>query len=478
MADTPRHEETQAGGREEAHGSSGQGRAGKVAAGDRALQWTKKPGFNRKWARLLVFGFAAIAFLAVALSLERHPSAAREQKKRSAAYRSEVPSTLEVGPADYAGWQTRAAAEGAAPVQTGYGGTGIVAHAAPTVTYGAGNYGTYREVGPGASVQFANPNQPSAVENPPPPSSYQAQGSQGGMPVSFSPAQLERQRELLALRSPLFFNVSVTPPGEDVNRQAQSGRASGVPATPNDSKYVKQNMAKEKQEFLSAQKGDYGAYLDNRYITPVDASHELIAGTIIPITMVTGINSDLPGTILAQVNENVYDTITGENILIPGGSRLLGEYDNSIAFGQNRVLCAWNRLIEPDGVSIELRGMPGTDLEGKSGFQDKVDYHFTKLLEGVGLATVFDIATNAALSALSTASFLQSIASSMVVSGSASSTAGSETQQIVLQYATKLLDQQPTIVIRAGYRANVIVNKDMILPAYPDTTITYSSSFP
>ena len=236
---------------------------------------------------------------------------------------------------------------------------------------------------------------------------------------------------------------------------------------------MQQNMAKEKQEFLASQKGDYGAYLNNRYITPVAPRNELLAGTLIPMTMVTGIDSDLPGTIIAQVNQNVYDTVTGTNILIPAGTRLVGNYDNSISFGQNRVLLAWSRLIEPDGVSIELEGMPGTDLGGMAGLHDTVDYHFKQILAGLGLETVFNVGTEAAISALSTASFLQGIASAAIFSGGAATSSGSAAQQIVEQYATKLLDQQPTIKIRPGYRGYVIVNKDMILPAYPNTTIPY-----
>jgi len=451
----------------------GQGPVGKAAPGHRSLLWAKKPSFGRKGAQLLVFGFAAVAFVAIVVwaGSERKHAPAQAQKK-NAPYASEVPRMLDVGPADYAAWGETA---GARPVQPGLTGTGVVGQQAEGVYSSGTAYRTYSELPSGGSARFPNPNQPSALtgQYPPPQGAYPQGQTQGGMPFRVNAQSLEKERELAALRSPLFFPAGVPPSGARHPAQVAPSRESASGGA-NESKFVKQNMAKEKQEFLASQKGDYGAYLDNRYITAVDPAHELVAGTIIPITMVTGIDSDLPGTIIGEVNENVYDSITGENILIPAGSRLIGEYDNSIAFGQNRVLCAWNRLIEPDGVSIELRGMPGTDLEGKAGFQDKVDYHFTKLLEGVGLATVFDVATNAALSALSTASFLQSIASSMVVSGSASSTAGSETQQIVIQYATKLLNQQPTIVIRAGYRANVIVNKDMILPAYPDATIPYT----
>jgi len=264
-----------------------------------------------------------------------------------------------------------------------------------------------------------------------------------------------------AASAPILYTIQTSPV---VPRSHQAPTAQGTSAT--DTAYQKQNQAAEKKQFLSSQTADYGAYLDNSALSPVDPTHEVMAGTVIPITMVTGINSDNPGTIIAQVNQNVYDSITGSTLLIPGGSRLIGSYDNSVSFGQNRLLVAWNRLIRPDGVSIELRGMSGADTSGKAGFSDQVDYHLRQLVGGITLATVFNIGQDIALSALSTASFLGSIASAVIANGSTSQAAGNEIQQVVQQYATKLINQQPTITIRAGYSATVIVNKDILLPAY------------
>jgi len=264
-----------------------------------------------------------------------------------------------------------------------------------------------------------------------------------------------------AASAPILYRL----PGAPVSPKSPQGPAvQGQSAT--DTAYQKQNQAAEKKQFLASQNADYGAYLDNSALGPVDPTHEVMAGTVIPITMVTGINSDNPGTIIAQVNQNVYDSITGSTLLIPGGSRLIGSYDNSVSFGQNRLLVAWNRLIRPDGVSIELRGMSGADTSGKAGFSDQVDYHLKQLVGGITLATVFNIGQDIALSALSTASFLGSIAQAVIANGSTSQAAGNEIQQVVQQYATKLINQQPTITIRAGYAATVIVNKDILLPSY------------
>jgi len=264
-----------------------------------------------------------------------------------------------------------------------------------------------------------------------------------------------------AASAPILYRL----PGAPVSPQSPQGPAvPGQSAT--DTAYQKQNQAAEKKQFLASQNADYGAYLDNSALSPVDPTHEVMAGTVIPITMVTGINSDNPGTIIAQVNHNVYDSVSGSTLLIPGGSRLIGSYDNSVSFGQNRLLVAWNRLIRPDGVSIELRGMSGADTSGKAGFSDQVDYHLKQLVGGITLATVFNIGQDIALSALSTASFLGSIAQAVIANGSTSQAAGNEIQQVVQQYATKLINQQPTITIRAGYAATVIVDKDILLPRY------------
>jgi len=267
-----------------------------------------------------------------------------------------------------------------------------------------------------------------------------------------------------AARSAILYTLHAP---SSSTRPARGPTQRGPSAT--DTAYQKQNQAAEKRQFLSAQAADFGAYLNNAALSPINRTHEVMAGTVIPITMVSGINSDNPGTIIAQVNHDVYDSISGSTLLIPAGSRLIGSYDNSVAFGQSRLLVAWARLIRPDGLSIELRGMSGADASGKAGFSDQVDYHFKQLAGGITLATVFSIGKDIALSALSTASFLGSIAQAVIANGSTSQAAGTEIQQVVKQYATKLINQQPTISIRPGYAGIVIVNKDILLPSYPES---------
>ena len=328
------------------------------------------------------------------------------------------------------------------------------------VSQGVPSYNSYNEAPPNTSVQFANPNQPPAIQTAPTPRGPLI--SFPGGPSSDNQQTLAQAAAQRARDAPILYanSVAQTPPPQNAKPQANRGNG------PYDTDYQKQNGQKEKNAFLASQQADYGAILDNKYLTPPDPTHELVATTVIPITMITGINSDNPGAIIAQVNHNVYDSLTGTNILIPAGSKLLGTYDSSVAFGQDSVLVAWNRLILPNLVSIELRGMPGADQQGQAGFRDKVNYHITKLLAGVSLATVFNVAQDVALSALSTASFLNSIASAAIANGQVSQSAQNETQQIVEAYANKLINQQPTVTIRPGYQGVVIVNKDIILPVY------------
>jgi type IV secretion system protein VirB10 len=129
--------------------------------------------------------------------------------------------------------------------------------------------------------------------------------------------------------------------------------------------------------------------------TPISA-YQLMAGTVISASLVTGLNSDLPGFVIAQVTENVYDTVSGRFLLIPQGSRLIGKYDNIVAFAQERALVVWQRIILPDGSSIVIDNLPATDTGGYTGLADEVDLHTWKLLKGVALATVLGVGSELA----------------------------------------------------------------------------------
>ena len=209
------------------------------------------------------------------------------------------------------------------------------------------------------------------------------------------------------------------------------------------------------------------AFLDRSSVVTALSTHELqspispyqvMAGTVIPAALITGINSDLPGQVMASVTENVYDTATGRHLLIPQGSRLLGQYDSQVAFGQKRVLLVWARLMLPDASSMALDRLPGVDASGYAGLQDDVDWHWQQLLAGAALSTL--IGVGAELAAPD-----RSNGQSQVIVATRQS-AQDSVNQVGQELTRRSLNVQPTLTIRPGFPVRVIVNKDLVLRPY------------
>lgn len=218
------------------------------------------------------------------------------------------------------------------------------------------------------------------------------------------------------------------------------------------------NGQDSKNDFYNGASGDHKEYVSGG-VKKALSPYEIKAGTIIPASLVTGLNSDLPGDVIAQVRENVYDTVSGNYLLIPQGSKLIGKYNSRVTYGQKRAQVAWTRLIRPDGSSISLESMPGVDLAGYSGFSDKVDNHFDRLLGGVLLSSVLSVGTTA--SAGNYDSYEDRSLSQVFAAN-----AGDEMASAGNKITRKNLDIQPTIKIRPGFSVNVLVNKDMIVPPF------------
>lgn len=217
------------------------------------------------------------------------------------------------------------------------------------------------------------------------------------------------------------------------------------------------NGQTRKSQFLASAKVD--DYLANPLLAPA-SSWEVKAGTVIPAALITAIDSDLPGEVIAQVTEPVYDHITGRTVLIPQGSRLIGQYDSQIAYGQERALIAWNRIIMPNGRSVNIGSMNGADLTGAAGLKDRVDGHFWQLARGVFLSTAISVGAAEAqdASARSSGDLTYNSAATGVATGA---------QEVGSQITQRDLNRQPTITVRAGWPLRVLVNKDMILAPYP-----------
>ena len=186
-------------------------------------------------------------------------------------------------------------------------------------------------------------------------------------------------------------------------------------------------------------------------LTAAASPNILQAGSIIPAALITGIRSDLPGQITAQVTQNVYDSITGRILLIPQGSRLIGEYDSEVAAGQTRVLLAWDRLILPDGRSIILERQPGADAAGYAGLQDRVNQHWGNLLKAAAISTLLGIGTE--LGADGDDDLTRALRRG------SQDTINQSGQQIV----RRQLNVQPTLTIRPGHPLRVIITRDLIV---------------
>lgn len=180
----------------------------------------------------------------------------------------------------------------------------------------------------------------------------------------------------------------------------------------------------------------------------------LQAGSVIPAALITGIRSDLPGQITAQVTQHIYDSPTGSILLVPQGTRIIGEYDNGVAFGQRRILLVWNRLIFPNGRSIVLERQPGADTAGYAGLEDGFDYHWWDLMKAAGLSTL--LAVGAELTMDDDDRLIQAIRSG------AQDTINDAGQQIV----QRQMQVAPTLTIRPGFPVRVMVTRDLILEPY------------
>jgi type IV secretion system protein VirB10 len=217
-----------------------------------------------------------------------------------------------------------------------------------------------------------------------------------------------------------------------------------------------QNEQERKQEFLAQTHGHaVSNYLESTR-TPALGKYEVKMGWDIPAILEQGIDSDLPGEIKAMVRSNVYDTTTGKYLLIPQGSRMVGVYDSQIAFGQDRLQVIWSRIIYPDGSSISLDGMVGQDIHGMTGFHDKVDNHYKRLVGFALLTSVFTAGIE--LSQRHNSSLL----AAPTAGETASSAVGQQLGELGTEITRKNLSIQPTIKIPVGYRFNVRVNRDIL----------------
>jgi type IV secretion system protein TrbI len=246
--------------------------------------------------------------------------------------------------------------------------------------------------------------------------------------------------------------ASANPPGDN-NLGAQPVPKTSAPGKAGIDPAHDQNDQQRKLDFVEKHDED-NIYNPHAIQTPV-SPYEVLAGTLISASLITGLDSDLPGFVVGQVTQNVYDSVTGRILLIPQGARLVGSYDSVIAFGQSRALVVWQRIIMPDGSSIQIDNLPATDSEGYAGLEDSVDYHTWALLKGVAISTLLGVGTQ-----LSLGNQQNDLVTALRQS------AQDSVNQAGQQITQKNLDVQPTVKIRPGWPLRVIVHKDLVLRPY------------
>ena len=273
--------------------------------------------------------------------------------------------------------------------------------------------------------------------------------------------RLDQEGEAARL-SKLFASTGIRELVSSVAQAASSGASTiasnqasqSAQPPPNDT--FTQNGQDRKLAFVNAS-ADRSITSTDRVAAPV-SSYVVQAGNIIPASLITGIRSDLPGQILAQVTETVYDSPTGRFLLIPQGTRLIGVYDSQVAFGQSRVLLVWTRLIMPSGRSIVLERQPGADSAGYSGLEDEVDNHWGALFKAALLSTLLGVGSE-----LGSTTGTGSNSDVITALRRGSSDSLNQTGQKVVQ---QNLNIQPTLTVRPGFPVRVIVNRDLVLEPY------------
>jgi type IV secretion system protein VirB10 len=212
------------------------------------------------------------------------------------------------------------------------------------------------------------------------------------------------------------------------------------------------NGQQRKADFVGS--ADRTSDINPHALMSLASPYTLMAGSVISASLITGLDSDLPGLVTAQITENAYDSVSGRILLIPQGSRLVGSYDSVVAFGQKRALVVWQRIILPDGASVRFDNVPATDTAGYAGLSDKVDVHTWQLLKGVALSTLLGVGTQLSFGS-NESDLVRAIRESAQQSGSR---AGD-------QLVTRNLNIQPTIRVRPGWPLRVVVHKDIVFSA-------------
>ena len=259
-------------------------------------------------------------------------------------------------------------------------------------------------------------------------------------------------------KSGIGFKSNSVQPVQPVSPQNQENQAQNPLQNENKTDKDKKN------EFINTSKR--GSFILGQQLDQPVSIYELKAGSIIPITLTTRINSDLPSDITGIVREDVYNTVNGKFLLIPKGSKVYGTYDSNISYGQNRLLMVWQRIQMPNGFTINLENMQGVDMLGQSGVKGNVNNHTLKLLRSVVLSSLFNFASNGIKVTYNKGSSGENAKNQYVIAGNVADDTAGSIQSIGDRIVERDLNQQPTVIIKEGTKMNILVNKDMLLYPY------------
>lgn len=275
--------------------------------------------------------------------------------------------------------------------------------------------------------------------------------------------RVKTQAYMSALSAPLVAKRMT-----DANSAAVSVAASGggsasaagqnaVSATASADNYYDPAADRDKEAFFDRARKDTSWQLQEQRTAGMPL--ELKTGAVIPGVMLTGVNSDLPGNMIAQVSQHVFDSATGRNLLIPQGTRIYGIYDSRIVYGQERVLIAWNRLIFPDGSSISLGAMPGADMGGMAGLNDDVNNHYMRIF---GSALMMSLVSGGMAYALDGVNDSTKTDNGTRMTDEMTASLAQQLGQTTTTLLQRNLSIKPTLEIRPGYQFNIVVTKDVI----------------
>jgi len=273
------------------------------------------------------------------------------------------------------------------------------------------------------------------------------------------PPQMESQAaqaRAAARSSQLFFAQTG---GGDPATLATSTSPSAVPlgTWPVAATAAVETKSEPDRKLSFLERGSDGQVTSDARLAGPASPYTLLTGSVVPAALITGLSSDIPGQVLAQVTQDVRDSLTGRYVLIPKGARLIGQYDNAVTFGQARVLLVWSRLILPNGRSLVLEKLSAGDARGYAGLKDKVDNHWGAIINAAALSTLLGIGAQSGSTGDDTALV-------RALRDGAADTINRAGQRIV----ERQLSVQPTLTIRPGMPVRVILSRDLVLEPYGD----------